>query len=208
MAYFLRSRGMYFGLFKTPIVHFTAGVLGLLFIALVSFDAAGQTGAAPPSKTIDAMVGNRNTETEFALEKLENQPSLVKNIEKIRHLRLLLKTQSVNSSLDTYQLKQVRSVVISTSPLIEGLVRAEEKTDEAVKLAIMELEYSIAARTGPSTPLPGAGIVLVMEQISNFSARNMIKALRAGGEPIYSDVGHLIGVKDPETHRLLGGRKS
>ena len=208
MAYFLRSRGMYFGLFKTPIVHFAAGVLGLLFVALVSFDAAGQTGAAPPSKTIDAMVGNKNTETEFALEKLENQPSLIKNIEKIRHLRLLLKTQNVNSSLDTNQLRQVRSVVISTSPLVEGLVRAEEKTDEAVKLAIMELEYSIAARTGPFTPLPGAGIVLVMEQISNFSARNMIKALRAGGEPIYSDVGHLIGVKDPETHRLLGGRKS
>ena len=71
----------------------------------------------------------------------------------------------------------------------------------------MELEYSIAARTGPSAPLPGAGIVLVMEQISNCAAHNMIKALRAGGEPIYSDVGHLIGVQDPDTHGLLGGRK-
>ena len=87
------------------------------------------------------------------------------------------------------------------------MARAEEKTDEAIKLAIMELEYSIAARTGPFAPLPSAGIVLVMEQISNFAAHIMIKALRAGGEPIYSDVGHLIGVQDPDTHRLLGGRK-
>ena len=153
------------------------------------------------------MVGSKNTETEFALEKLNSQPRLLKHIEKIKHLRLLLKTQNVNSSLNTYELGQNRSAVISTRPLIKWLARAEEKTDEAVNLAIMELEYSIAARTGPSAPLPGAGIVLVMKQISNFAAHNMIKALRAGGEPIYSDVGHLIGVQDPNTHRLLGGRK-
>ena len=198
---------MHFGLFKTLVRHFTAAFFGLLFIISVSFEAAGQTGTAFFPKTIDAMVGSKKTETEFALEKLDSQPLLLKHIEKIKHLRLLLKTQSVNSSLDTYELGQDRSVVISTSPLIKRLARAEEKTDEAVKLAIMELEYSIAARTGPSAPLPGAGIVLVMEQISNFSAHNMIKALRAGGEPIYSDVGHLIGVQDPDTHRLLGGRK-
>ena len=198
---------MYFGLFKTVVRHFTAALSGLLFITSVSSEAAGQTGTALSPKTIDAMVWSRNTETEFALNKLESQPSLLKHIEKIKHLRLLLKTQSVNSSLDTYELGQDRSVYISTSPLIKRLARAEEKTDQAVKLAIMELEYSIAARTGPPAPLPGAGIVLVMEQISNFAAHNMIKALRAGGEPIYSDVGHLIGVQDPDTHRLLGGRK-
>ena len=198
---------MYFGLCKTHVLHFTAALSGLLFITSVSSEAAGQTGTALSPKTIDAMVWRRNTATEFALNKLESQPSLLKHIEKIKHLRLLLKTQSVNSSLDTYELGKDRSVFISTSPLIEGLVRTEEKTDETVKLAIMELEYSIAARTGPSAPLPGAGIVLVMEQISNFAAHNMIKALRAGGEPIYSDVGHLIGVQDPNTHRLLGGRK-
>ena len=198
---------MDFGLFTTLVRHFAAALFGLLFFTSVSFEAAGQTGTALSPTTIDAMVGSKNTETEFALEKLDSQPRLLKHIEKIKHLRLLLKTQSVNSSSDTYELGKDRSVFISTSPLIEGLVRAEEKTDETVKLAIMELEYSIAARSGPSTPIPGAGIVLVMEQISNFSARNMIKALRAGGEPIYSDVGHLIGVQDPNTHRLLGGRK-
>ena len=198
---------MYFGLFKTLVRHFTAALFGLLFVTSVSLEAAGQTGTALPPKTIDAMVGSKNTETEFALEKLNSQPRLLKHIEKIKHLRLLLKTQSANPSLDTYELGQERSVVISTSPLIKRLARAEEKTDEAVNLAIMELEYSIAARTGPAAPFPGAGIVLVMEQISNFAAHNMIKALRAGGEPIYSDVGHLIGVQDPDTHRLLGGRK-
>jgi len=198
---------MYLGLFTTLVRHFAAALFGLLFVTSVSFEAAGQTGTAPSPKTIDAMVGSKYNETEFALEKLASQPGLLKHIEKIKRLRLLLKTQSINPSLDTHELGQDKSVFISTSPLIEGLVRAEEKTDETVKLAIMELEYSIAARTGPSAPLPGAGIVLVMEQISNFSARNMIKALRAGGEPIYSDVGHLIGVQDPKTHRLLGGRK-
>ena len=198
---------MYFGLFTTLVRHFAAALFSLLFVILVSCEAAGQTGTPLSPKTIDDMVGSKNTETEFALEKLDSQPRLLKHIEKIKYLRLLLKTQNVKSSLDTYKLGQTRSSVISTSPLIKRLARAEEKTDEAVKLAIMELEYSIAARTGPSAPLPGAGIVLVMEQISNFAAHNMIKALRAGGEPIYSDVGHLIGVQDPDTHRLLGGRK-
>ena len=197
---------MYFGLFTTLVRHFAAALFGLLFVTSVSFEAAGQTGIFNLN-TIDAMVGSKNTKTEFALEKLDSQPHLLKHIEKIKHLRLLLKTQNFNSHLDTYELGQNRSAVISTSPLIKRLARAEEKTDQAVKLAIMELEYSIAARTGPSAPLPGAGIVLVMEQISNFAAHNMIKALRAGGEPIYSDVGHLIGVQDPDTHRLLGGRK-
>ena len=198
---------MYFGVFKTLVRYFSAALFGMLFITSVSFEAAGQTCTALSPKTIDDMVGSKNTESEFALEKLDNQPRLQKHIEKIKHLRLLLKTQNVNSSFNTYESGQNRSAVISTSPLIKWLARAEEKTDEAVKLAIMELEYSIAARTGPSAPLPGAGIVLVMEQISNFAAHNMIKALRAGGEPIYSDVGHLIGVQDPDTHRLLGGRK-
>ena len=207
MACLLLFTAMYFGRFKTLVRNFTAAVFGLLFVTSVSFEAAGQTGTAISPKTIDAMVGSKYNETEFALEKLASQPGLLKHIEKIKRLRLLLKTQSINPSLDTHELGQNKSVFISTSPLIEGLVRAEEKTDETVKLAIMELEYSIAARSGPSTPIPGAGIVLVMEQISNFSARNMINALRAGGEPIYSDVGHLIGVQDPNTHRLLGGRK-
>ena len=198
---------MYFGLSTKLVRHFAAALFGLLFVTLVSFEATGQTNTAFSPKTIDAMVGNKNTETEFALEKLDSQPRLLKHIEKIKHLRLLLKTQNVNSSLNTFESGQNRSAVISTSPLIKWLARGEEKTDEALKLAIMELEYSIAARTGPSAPLPGAGVVLVMKQISNFSAHNMIRALRAGGEPIYSDVGHLIGVQDPDTHRLLGGRK-
>ena len=207
MACLLLFKAMYFGLFTTLVRLFSAALFGLLFVTSVSFEAVGQTDTALSPKTIDAMVGSKITETEFALEKLASQPRLLNHIEKIKHLRLLLKTQSANPSLDTYELGQERSVVISTSPLIKRLARAEEKTDEAVNLAIMELEYSIAARTGPAAPVPGAGIVLVMEQISNFSAHNMIKALRAGGEPIYSDVGHLIGVQDPDTHRLLGGRK-
>ena len=131
MACLLLFRAMYFGLFKTLVRHFTAALFGLLFITSVSFEAAGQTGTALSPKTIDAMVGSKNTETEFALEKLDSQPRLLKHIEKIKHLRLLLKTQSVNSSLDTYQLGQDRSVYVSTSPLIKRLARAEEKTDEA-----------------------------------------------------------------------------
>mgnify|MGYP001199008224 CR=1 FL=1 len=207
MACLLLFTAMYFGLFKTLVSHFTVALFGLLFVTSVSFEAAGQTGAAPSPKTIDAMVGSKSTETQFALETLKSQPSLLKHIEKIKHLRLLLKNQSVHSNLDTYELGQQRSVVISTSPIIEELEGTQENTDDAVKLAIMELEHSIAARSGPSTPFPGAGIVLIMEQISNFSAHNMIKALRAGGEPVYSDVGHLIGVQNPITKRLLGGRK-
>lgn len=207
MACLLLFTAMYFGLFKTLVSHFTVALFGLLFVTSVSFEATGQTGAAPSPKTIDALVGSKNTETQFAPETLKSQPSLLKHIKKIKHLRQLLKNQSVHSNLDTYELGQQRSVVISTSPIIKELEGTQENTDAAVKLAIMELEHSIAARRGPSTPFPGAGIVLIMEQISNFSAHNMIKALRAGGEPVYSDVGHLIGVQNPITKRLLGGRK-
>ena len=134
---------MYFGPFTTLGRHFAAALFGLLFVTSVSFEAAGQTGTALPPKTIDAMVESENTETEFALEKLDSQPHLLKHIEKIKHLRLLLKTQNVNSHLDTYESGQNRSAVISTSPLIKRLARAEEKTDEAVTLAIMELELSL-----------------------------------------------------------------
>ena len=87
---------MYFGLFTTLVRHFAAALFGLLFVTSVSFEAAGQTGTALSPKTIDAMVGSKNTETEFALEKLDSQPHLLIHIEKIKHLRLLLKTQSVS----------------------------------------------------------------------------------------------------------------
>ena len=207
MAHLLLFTGMHFGLFKTFMGHFTAALFGLLFVTLVSLEAAGQTGAPPSPKTIDAMVGSKKTEIQLALETLESHPSLLKHIEKIKHLRLVLKNQNLHSNLDTYEFDQKRSAVISNSSIIEELEGTKENTDEAVTLAIMELEHSIAAKRGPSIPFPGAGIVLIMEQISNFSARNMIKALRAGGEPIYNDVGHLIGVQNPRTKRLLGGRK-
>ena len=82
-----------------------------------------------------------------------------------------------------------------------------DQTD-AKDLAILELEMSISARQGPSTFYPGAGLMLALQQISNLSNRHMIDALRQGGKPIYSNRGHLIGVEDPATGRLLGGRRS
>ena len=50
--------------------------------------------------------------------------------------------------------------------------------------------------------------MLALQQISNWSNRHMIDALRNGGRPIYSNRGHLIGVEDPASGQLLGGRKS
>ena len=137
MACLLLSTDMHVGLCKKLIGHFTAALFGLLFVTLMSFEAAGQTGAAPSPKTIDALVESKNTGTQFAPDTLESQPSLLKHIEKIKHLRLLLKNQSIHSNLDTYELGQNRSVVISTSSIIEELEGAQENTDEAVKLAIM-----------------------------------------------------------------------
>ena len=207
MACLLLSTGMEFGLFKTLIGHFTTALFGLLFVTSVSFEAEGQTGVAPTPKTIDVMVGSKNTEAQLALETLESQPNLLSHIKEINHLRLLLKKQTVHSDLGTHELGQNRPVVISSSPIIERLEGTQANSDEAVTLAIMELKHSIAARRGPSTIFPGVGILLIMEKISNFSELNMIKALQAGGEPIYSDVGHLIGVQHPKTKRLIGGRK-
>jgi hypothetical protein len=91
MACLLLYTDMDFGLFKTFISHFTAALFGLLSVTLLSFEAAGQTGAAPTPKTIDAVVGGINTEAQFVLETLESQPDLLKHIERIKHLRLLLK---------------------------------------------------------------------------------------------------------------------
>ena len=85
MACLLLFRAMYFGLFKTLVRHFAAAFFGLVFVTSVSFEVAGQTGTALSPKTIDDMVGSKNTETEFALEKLNSQPRLLKHIEKIKH---------------------------------------------------------------------------------------------------------------------------
>ena len=208
MACLLLSADMDFSLFKTLIGRFTTALFGLLSVTLVSFEAAGQTDATLASKTIDAMVVNKNIEAQFALKTLKSQPDLLKHIEKINHLRLLLKKQTIHSNLGTHELGQNRSVVISSNPTIERLEGTQANSDEAVTLAILELKHSIAARRARPTLFPGAGILLILGQISNFSERNMIKALQAGGTPIYSDVGHLIGVQHPKTKRLLGGRKS
>ena len=99
----------------------------------------------------------------------------------------------------------VEPVLTANSPVIPRGQDAEDT--DAAALAILELEMSIAARTGPTTLYPGAGIVMVLSKVSDWSERNMIKALNDGGTPIYSHVGHLIGVEDPDTGRLLGGRR-
>jgi len=84
----------------------------------------------------------------------------------------------------------------------------DQSRDMTNDAAILELEMSISARTGPSMIYPGVGLVVALQEISNWSNRNMIEALRAGGVPIYSARGHLIGVEDPASGRLLGGRRS
>ena len=52
MACLLLFTAMYFGLFTTLVRHSAAALFGLLFVTSVSFEAAGQTGAALSPKTL------------------------------------------------------------------------------------------------------------------------------------------------------------
>ena len=214
MACLLLFHLMQFDLVKKRAGPFFCVLFGLLSVMAVSHDAAGQTGATSAQRTIDALVESNRAGPPSTLQNIESQPQLERHIRKINQIRLLLNEQKVESNMHLNGLEQDTAVGTLYSPVVPPFVppvipRHEKITregDEAT-LAILELETSIAARRGPSTFYPGAGIVLALTQISNLSERNMIKALNSGGKPIYSDMGHLIGVEDPISGLLLGGRR-
>lgn len=209
---------MQFDLVKKLAGPLTSALFGLLSVMAAPYDAAGQTGVVPAQQPIDALVESNRTGTSSALHRIESQPHLERHIQKINQIRLLLNEQKGEPNLHFNGLEQDAPVGRSYNPAIPPAVppaippvipRLEKITNEGdeATLAILELKTSIAARRGPSTFYPGAGIVLALKQISNWSERNMIEALNIGGKPIYSDVGHLIGVEDPTSGRLLGGRR-
>ena len=218
MACLLLFHLMQFDFVKKRAGPFFCVLFGLLSVMAVSHDAAGQTGATPAQRTIDALVESNRAGPPSTLQNIESQPQLERHIRKINQIRLLLNEQKVESNMHLNGLEQDTAVGTLYSPVVPPFVppvippvipRHEKITGEGdeATLAILELETSIAARRGPSTFYPGAGIVLALTQISNLSERNMIKALNSGGKPIYSDMGHLIGVEDPISGLLLGGRR-
>ncbi len=180
-------------------------LVALLLIISLPNAVASQTGLGAAHRPIDDVVLVHKTTAQDALAHIKSQPQLEPHLQRINHFRLLLKQQNDQVIMLSSKVSFVKPVLTANSPVIPRGQDAEDNDTAAV--AILELEMSIAARTGPTTLYPGAGIVMVLSKVSDWSERNMIKALNDGGTPIYSHVGHLIGVEDPDTGRLLGGRR-
>jgi len=188
-----------------PHLH-AAFIYCLLAIGLAPSGALGQTGSVPAQRTHDQVTISEVTIRSDMLSQLNNQPHLKKHVERIARFRELLKESHQGDPSRGSDQASAQDTVTTDAPVIP--IGAPVDDTDAKELAILELEMSISARRGPSTFYPGAGLMLALQQISNWSNRHMIDALRNGGRPIYSNRGHLIRVEDPASGQLLGGRKS
>ena len=178
----------------------------LFALGLASHKAVGQTGSVTAQTTNVQFAAAESTTGPEPAFQLKGQSHLEKHIQRIIHFRALLEQdQGQQASLQTdVQAGRHRPTLRdSIIPKSQPAVRSDAKD-----LAILELEMSISAKDGPSTIYPGVGLVMAIQQIGNLSKKHMIDALRRGGKPIYSNIGHLIGVEDPTSGRLLGGRRS
>ena len=176
-------------------------VCGMLTVGLVPFGASGQTGAVAAQSMDD-----QATLRVDVLVQLKNQPQLERHLNRINEFRAILRHRGSQQPAAAADPKTMRHPGANSGEVIPKDETVAET--DAQKLAILELKMSISARKGPSTLYPGAGLVMALQKISNWSNKHMIDALRNGGRPIYSNLGHLIGVEDPASGRLLGGRKS
>lgn len=176
-------------------------VCSMFAVGLVPFGASGQTGAVAAQSMDD-----QATLRVDVLVQLKNQPQLEEHLDRINEFRAILRNGGSHQPAPTANPKTMRHAGANASQVMPTDDTVAET--DAQKLAILELEMSISARKGPSTLYPGAGLVMALQKISNWSNKHMIDALRNGGRPIYSNLGHLIGVEDPASGRLLGGRKS
>ena len=176
-------------------------VCSMFAVGLVPFGASGQTGAVAAQSMDD-----QATLRVDVLVHLKNQPQLEEHLDRINEFRAILRNGGSHQPAPTADPKTMRHAGANASQVMPTDDTVAET--DAQKLAILELEMSISARKGPSTLYPGAGLVMALQKISNWSNKHMIDALRNGGRPIYSNLGHLIGVEDPASGRLLGGRKS
>ena len=176
-------------------------VCSMFAVGLVPFGASGQTGAVAAQSMDD-----QATLRVDVLVHLKNQPQLEEHLDRINEFRAILRNGGSHQPAPTANPKTMRHADANASQVMPTDDTVAET--DAQKLAILELEMSISARKGPSTLYPGAGLVMALQKISNWSNKHMIDALRNGGMPIYSNLGHLIGVEDPASGQLLGGRKS
>lgn len=175
-------------------------------IGLASHKAVGQTGSVTAQTTHAHLAPAENTTGPEPAFQLTSQAHLEKHIQRIIHFRALLEQdqrQQASSQTDMPIGRHRHTVRDPVIPKGQPAVRSDAKD-----LAILELEMSISAKDGPSTIYPGVGLVMAIQQIGTLSKKHMIDALRRGGKPIYSTIGHLIGVEDPTSGRLLGGRRS
>jgi hypothetical protein len=177
-----------------------AGVLGTWLC--LSSAAWGQTGV---STTRLASQHDAFTGPETGLEplsRLEGQPQLERHLTRINRFRTLLHTGDGPSDHQDTRQPQSRPATATVLPRIDPAAKSD-----VTGLAILALEDARSARKYPSTFYPGVGLVFALKTISNWSDESMISALRAGAVPIYNQSGEVIGAEDPNTGRLLGGRR-
>ena len=206
MAWLLLDLGMRPGKPKNQLFRSTAFMGAIIAVGLLPSGASCQTGSITAQQTRHQLALPPATMRADTLIQLRSQPHLKKHIGRINQFRALLKENRERDPAPGTDKAGAGHMPGSSDPVIPINVPAD--ATDAKDLAILELEMSISARQGPSTFYPGAGLMLALQQISNLSHRHMIDALRQGGKPIYSNRGHLIGVEDPTSGRLLGGRRS
>ena len=206
MAWLLLDWRMRPGLPKNRLLSCTAFLCAMLTMGLLPSSALGQKGSVTAQQTHDQVAISHVTTRSDTLSQLNSQPHLKKHVDRITRFRELLKESRQGDPSPGSDASSVHDSRTADEPVIPISTPVDET--DAKDLAILELEMSISARQGPSTFYPGAGLMLALQQISNWSNRHMIDALRNGGRPIYSNRGHLIGVEDPASGQLLGGRKS
>ena len=188
-------------------------VVSLTAVLFAAAPAAAQSGFSTARLT-DQQDESRGPGTQTGhLSPLDSQPHLAKHLTRINRFRTLFRTQGSPSSRQRDGRPPAPSSPLAPvldPPATQKVVPRADRVAEpdAANLAILELEDSLSARQYPSTPYPGVGLVIVLKTISAWSETSMIRALKSGAVPIYSQAGEVVGVEDARTGRLLGGRRS
>ena len=179
--------------------------LGLVAGLLASTDVFGQTGAASAQATSQKIIEANLGAAPEHIAQIASQPHLEKHLSRINQFRTLFHTGNDRTPAGSGH--KAAGYPVATAPSLVIPRGNADTGPNAQDLAILELQESMSSRKGPSIYYPGVGVVIALQAISTWSEKTMIDALAKGGVPIYSAMGHVVGVEDPHTGQLLGGRR-
>jgi hypothetical protein len=180
-------------------------VVALFAVLFMSADVFGQTGAVTAQTASQKIVKANLGAAPEHITQIASQPQLERHLSRINQFRTLFHTGNDQTPAGpNHRTARFSPHTESSLVIPRGTVDAGPNAQD---LAILELTESISSRKGPSMYYPGVGVVIALQAISTLSEKTMIDALGKGGVPIYSAMGHVVGVEDPQTGQLLGGRR-